>query len=264
MMDAELRVLLTLSRRLPKMRGAGRFANTLRAFYLRKQREEVTTTVEGHRMHLEPAECVDGMLLFAPQLYDFREIAFLRRSLPRGGTFLDLGAHIGFYSLVASRLIGPSGQVLAVEADPFNHARLVDNLRLNGAQNVRALQLGLADRREVLRLGINSTGNRSGNSFLVPEQEIGVEVQCDTLLSVIEQAGFHRVDGAKLDLEGFEHRVLSRFFADAPASLYPRFLILEDNPEFEGIVTESAVELALQAGYSLRQRSGLNCILERS
>src|SRR5262249_31999099 len=117
-LDQELKLLLRVSRALPKIRGAGRIAVAIQKFYQRKKRNPLTVPVLNFLMHLDPHELVEVALLFYPQLYDHREIAILRRELRHGDTFLDLGSNAGFYSLVASSLVGPSGKVVSVEADP--------------------------------------------------------------------------------------------------------------------------------------------------
>src|SRR5437867_1266193 len=95
-MDNELRLLLKLSRCFPRVRGFGRLGGLLSRFYNRKDRPDVLADVLGHQMVLKPRECVDGALLFCPQLYERLEIKCLRRYLKPGGYFLDAGANIGF------------------------------------------------------------------------------------------------------------------------------------------------------------------------
>jgi FkbM family methyltransferase len=261
--DAELACLLAVTRRLPRFRGSGVIGRKLLGLYQRKPRRPVTVDVLGMRMHLDPGEAVDAELLFYPQLYDHREVRFLREHLGPGDCFLDVGANVGFYSLVASRQVGPSGRVLAIEADPFNYEKLASNLRLNGADNVRALCLGVSDERETLRLGINSGGNRGGNSFLSDGPE-GVLVECHPLAALLADQGVERVAGAKLDIEGFEFRVLDRFFSQADPAVHPRFLIVECNPTLAIGPGEDVLALLLERGYRVVESSRLNRILTRS
>src|SRR5258706_10400497 len=154
-MDKELTLLMTLSRALPRVRGAGRIAVAMQKIYQRKKRESLVAPVFDFQMRLNPNELVDSGFLFYPQLYDRRELALLRRELQSGDIFLDVGANIGFYSLVASPFVGPSGRVISIEADPEIFGILKENMALNGYGNIEPLCVGISAHRETLRLGIN-------------------------------------------------------------------------------------------------------------
>src|SRR5262249_9787282 len=123
--------------------------------------------VLGFRVELDPTDFVDCALLLFPQLYDFVELAFVREHLGPGGVFLDVGAHIGLYSAAASRVVGAEGTVLAIEADPGIYQRLGSTLARNRIENVRAINVGVADRDGTLRLGIRPPPLRAGSSFAV-------------------------------------------------------------------------------------------------
>jgi FkbM family methyltransferase len=260
---AELALMLSVTRRLPPIKGAGRVGNVLRRVYNRKPREPIEAEVVGFRMKLDAAETVDGAILFCPQLYDHTEISYLRASLHPGDCFVDVGAHIGLYSLIASGLVGADGRIIAIEADPYNFARLRVNLELNGVTNIDALCRGVSDRREILRLGINTTGNRGGNSFL-KEGRAGTMVDCVPLLETLLHHNSREIGGLKLDIEGFEFRVLKQFFSDADRSLYPRFIITEYFPEWVGRAGGDTLALLVSRGYRLRRRTRFNSILELS
>jgi len=254
-MDNELKLWLAVTRHLPRVRGAGLIADRIANFYLRKPRDTVAIDVLEARMELEPAENIDSGLLFCPQLYDFQEISFMRDNLPADSCFIDVGANIGFYSLIASTVVGGEGRVIAIEADPYNYNKLLINIELSGATNVLALNIGVSDKRETLRLGLNVSGNRGGNSFYRQgEGVVGVDVPCVPLHEILMQQGVQRVGGAKLDIEGFEFRVLSSFFAESDYTLYPKFIIVEQNTtlstQLGGVQIEGdVVELLMTQGY---------------
>lgn len=154
-------------------------------------------------------------------------MGLLRDFLRPGHVFLDAGSNIGFYTLTASQLVGPRGKVLAIEANRTNFTRLNNNLQLNNSANVIAHNVGLSDRTEVLRLGLNLSGNSGGHSFLAAGDG-GEMVTCAPLLDVLREAGIESIDAAKFDIEGFEFKVLDAFFrAKPPQALIPRFIIIE-------------------------------------
>jgi len=230
-MSAELKLLIAVSRCLPTLRGAGRIAEWIRRWYARKPRPVEIFQVNGMRMELDPCQCMDGALLFYPHLYDRMEIGFLRQTLAGGGVFVDAGANIGYYTLVASHL---SDRVYAIciEADPSTFVRLERNIALNGLTNVVAVHAGISNKRERLTLWRNEGGNLSGNSF-DPSYESGngVAVECDTLHQLLVAHGVDRIDVIKLDIEGFERRVLKKFFAES--AIRPEYVIIEENPAYD-------------------------------
>ncbi len=166
MIDSELRSWLFITRKLPRVRGAIRLARFAQRTYLRKPRTRATVPVRDFRMSLEPADWVEGGLLFAPQLWDSAEVAFLVRNLRPGDVFLDIGAHVGFSSLIVSALVGDGGSVVAIEANPVSFEWLDYNIRLNGVRNVTALNLGVSDREGTMHLGDAPNGSRAASSLL--------------------------------------------------------------------------------------------------
>ncbi len=261
-MDNELKLWLHATRRLPRIRGSGRMAGLAQRVYNRKPRQRVRVPVLDFIMELDPSECLDGALLFAPQLYDHREFGLLRGLVKPGDVFLDAGANIGIYSLVASRLVGESGQVLAVEASAENFSFLRSNCELSGVKNVRCVQVGLSDQLERLRMACSFYGNKSGNSFL-KESPVGEWVECLPLQQVLLAEGVQRIDGAKFDIEGFEFKVLRPFFETASSALWPRFLIFEHNLDLVSKSSGDVRQLLAEAGYAVRLIADQNYLAER-
>jgi FkbM family methyltransferase len=261
-LDSELKFLTGLTRRFPRMRGAAFAASLLRRFYLRKRRTSLEVEALGFRMQLNPSEFVDGALLFNPHLYEHREIGFMRKHLRPGDVFLDIGAHIGFYSLIASRIVGEKGAVVAVEADPYNFKRLTLHLKSNRIQNVIAVNEGVSNKKEVLRLGLNVTGNRAGNSFLSMNED-HIDVPCSSLAMLLRKYGINRVHGAKFDIEGFEFRVLDQFFRDIDDSLRPDFMIVEQHAKLVERAGGNVIELLESEGYRTVRALRTNYLMMR-
>ena len=260
-MDYELKLLLAITRRLPRVRGAGYFANKLINFYRRKPRQKVITRIYDFILELEPNENVDAGLLFYPHLYDWRELEFIQQNLPRGGKFVDAEAYIGWYSLIASKIVGAEGEVIAIEANPYNAERLRRNIELNNIHNIHVFQVGLSDRREKLRLYLNLKGNRGGHTFAnfkgLKHTE-GPMILCLPLLDILKKCKWDYIDGMKMDIEGFEYRVLKAFLSEAPRTLFPRFLIVEVNPLYSSYGSLKIPELLSNFGYTLFRKYKIN------
>ncbi len=263
-MSNELRLLMAISRNLPRIRGSGRAARLIQRIYNRRKRDRVQADVLGFTMDLDPSESVDGILLFAPALYDYREFRILKRLLKPGDVFLDAGANIGIYTMIASRLVNHGGRVISVEAGSMNADCLRTNCKLNKIENVTILQAGLSDKIEELELACSDYGNRSGNSFL-KSSSITERVPCMPLLDMLLSANVNRIDGAKFDIEGFEFRVLDTFFkASPPAHLLPRFFVFEHNQALAERSGGDVRSLLAENGYEVSFITDQNYLAVRS
>lgn len=261
-MNGELRILRALARCLPPVTGAGIVGNVIRDFYARGQRQRVVVDVLGVQMDLEPSENVDGSLLFAAHLYDRRELAVLLPLLAPGDIFVDVGSHIGLYALLAAARVVPGGRVVAIEADPRNHERLLDNIRRNPALPIETVNVAASDTEGTALLAQNTTGNRGGNSLVVGGDE-AIEVPCRPLAAILAERRIEQVAGMKLDIEGMEFRVLRRYFEDVPAPGRPRIIVYEHQPQWIDKAGGDASALLRQAGYREILATRINRVVVR-
>jgi FkbM family methyltransferase len=242
--------LIRISRSLKSIPVPRPIARWVRKRLLAGAPQECVADVLGFKMRLHPHDQIDGSLLTVPRFYDATEIAFLLGRLHPGDVFVDLGSHIGFYTLNMARAVGPAGKVIAVEATPETFKRLQENVAMNALSHVRCLNVGVSDKEETLRLAYRGSDNTGGNSFMFDDTERGVEMPCLPLLEILRREGVTSVTAAKLDIEGFEFRVLDRFFADADKSLYPGAIVIELN--YEVFPEESGKTLALLEAHGYR------------
>ncbi len=135
------------------------------------------------------------------------------RHLRRGGCFYDVGAHIGYYSLLATRLVGKKGRVVAFEPDPSNVAVLHENLSRNALSEVEVISCAVWDQPGKVafqRSGTEHPGESSRRGTVVPlSKELSssrIEVEAVTL-DVFAQ---HHPPPTliKIDVEGAEIEVL--------------------------------------------------------
>jgi FkbM family methyltransferase len=184
--------------------------------------------VLGFKMRLDPKECVDTNLWFTPHLYDRAEINSLLPEFPFQGVLLDVGANIGFWSLRFASTF-PQASIYAIEANPSTFQVLCENIQINKFHNITPLHVGVSDSFGELPLYCNDNGNRGGDSFALGKTEgnRSVMVPVKPLIAILADAGLTRIDVMKIDIEGFEERVLPIFFSEAPHSLWPRFICAE-------------------------------------
>ncbi len=164
--------------------------------------------------------------LFNPD-YNLEELDFLRAHTPVGGVFVDVGANVGTYAMVLARHVGAGGSVIAIEPHPVTHARLAFNRAASGFAQVKlvAAAAGPADGE----LMIETDGDNLGASHIVSDKPAShaIRVPSLRLQHILGDAGVDHVDALKIDVEGFEDRVLTGFFRDAPQLLWPRAVVIE-------------------------------------
>lgn len=215
----------------------------------------------GARMRLHPyTNICDKKVLFAPQFFDPEELGILRSRIHDGFTFVDIGANIGAYSLFVAAEAGPSARVLALEPQPAVFDRLVYNIRQNPFGTIKAIACAVADKSGELTLFLDT--RNSGESSVKIVGSGGsqtIRVPATTLLQLVRQEGFARIDAIKLDVEGAEDIILEPFFRDAPLALYPDLIILERGA---GQWEVDLPALLRSRGYRLRLETRLNFVFE--
>lgn len=147
--------------------------------------------------------------------------------LELGMTFVDVGANIGYYALLAGRICGPDGSVIAFEPDDAARAVLASNVAANSLDNVEICALAVSDRSE--RGRFFPADYEGGSLVQLGAGGAGVEVETTTLDDFFSRRGWPRVDVVKLDIEGAEMLALSGM-----AELCERnpgvMLVMESNP----------------------------------
>lgn len=133
-----------------------------------------------------------------------------KRVVKAGDTVLDLGANLGYYTLLAARLVGATGRVVAVEPEPRNYRYLVENIRLNDYAQVEPHQMAVSDvsGSTILYLDEHDSGGHSLRESAGSAAGVAsTAVRCVALDEFLPVGT--RVDVVKMDVEGYEPRVLT-------------------------------------------------------
>jgi|SRR5208282_5786147 FkbM family methyltransferase len=140
--------------------------------------------------------------------YELELVTLLRQVLDVGMTFVDVGAQIGYFSIIAAALVGERGMVHSFEPDPDNFSRLAANARTYPW--VTAHNSAVGDRIGEIAFYRSPIKSESGWGALFNEdgQRERVSAQICTLDSWASAAGIERIDLLKMDVEGAEYRVL--------------------------------------------------------
>jgi FkbM family methyltransferase len=218
--------------------------------------------VLGVRMRLYPYNNIcEKRVLFTPQLFDPAELEILSSRIRDGFTFVDVGANIGVYSLYVAAIAGPTARILAIEPQPDIFDRLTYNIGLNPFGTIKAIACALADKAGELTLFVDPRNRGESSVKIVGSgQAPAVKVPAITLLELLGQENFRVVDAIKLDVEGAEDLILDPFFRDAPESLFPSLLIIEDGRSQWQTDLPALLE---KRGYRLLKQTRLNLVYER-
>ena len=145
-----------------------------------------------------------------------REEEILGQFSPKeGDVVVDVGAHIGRYALISSKRVGPSGKVVAIEANPDNFNMLNRNVKLNQLTNMLTLNYAVFSEETKIKLYVTSDklDPTIYNTILLNRaiyKEKFVEVDANTLDNLLRQNGVKAedVNWVKIDVEGAELEVL--------------------------------------------------------
>jgi FkbM family methyltransferase len=169
--------------------------------------------VEGLTVVIHPGQQA-SRAVYISGLYEPNTAFTIKRLLPRGGAFVDVGANVGFFSVLASRWAGPAGRVYSFEPSPRERTHLEQHVRINDLRNVTVVPAAVGDRSGdiVLRLAPEEYGglNTTGIDFAYPGVPLSSEVvvPLTTLDAWAIEAGIDRIDVIKIDVEGGEVAVL--------------------------------------------------------
>jgi len=171
----------------------------------------VPVTMRGNRVWLDLSDRTLARHLFIHRDYEPFEIFLLERVARKGMTALDIGACIGFHTLVISRCVGESGRVIAFEPAPGNYAVLMRNIRANGFANVSPLNAAVMDYRGSIDLYLSKmnfgdhrvydAGDEVRFEDGIPRERVKVPaVRVDDVLEELRLTA----DVIKIDVQGAE------------------------------------------------------------
>jgi len=162
---------------------------------------QTEVTVHGFRLNLDP---VDSLELSIFQSYEPFETQLLTNEIQPGETIIDVGANIGYYTLLFSKLTGETGRVFALEPDPRNYQILRGNIDQNGRTNVVAFNKAASDTFGESSLYLSPDNYGDHQAYASDEKRQRIVIQTARIDDLISGA----VDLVKLDVQGFEFTAL--------------------------------------------------------
>jgi FkbM family methyltransferase len=169
--------------------------------------------------------------IFLYGIFEISETRLFQALLRPGMTLVDVGANMGYYSLLGARLVGTEGRVFSFEPNSVVREQLSRNVAMNGFTNISIRPEAMAGTSGELRFYISDVPENSGISSLVPGSGLGSEGKVVPAVSLDDFSrglGTRKIDLLKMDIEGAELQVIQGGRGllarkDAPALLFESF-----------------------------------------
>jgi FkbM family methyltransferase len=194
------------------------------------KKNRVATTFFGSTMDCRIDDNVDRRIYF----FGFWEpnlTHFMKRIIKEGDSVVDVGANIGYYTLLMSQLAGKDGSVVAIEASPATFEKLTKNIERNSCANVISRQVAVSDHKGEIQLFYSEHGDKDTGKISTVQQLgaiVVASVPCGTLISIL--TGAVRLDCVsfiKIDIEGAEAPLLSEIIENKDR-FAPRLVVVSE------------------------------------
>lgn len=210
-----------------------------------------TGIFHGVRFEFDPQSWVARSIYYLGE-WEHWDTLRLIQTIEPGWAVVDVGANLGYYTLLAALLTGPEGRVYAFEPAPSTFKTLLRNIELNAAPNVEVYEAALSDTHGVVSLieGAQDDFNRIGPAGEGARRE----APCWTLDQFVEANRIQRVDLVKVDIEGAEHKFL--LGARKTIQRFRPIIVIELNPATLSLYGSTVQDVVRELeGYKLYRAS---------
>ncbi len=164
--------------------------------------------------------------------YNNEDIDFLINGAKNNANFVDIGSNIGLYSQPLA-LAAPKGQTISIDANPLMKLRLDFNKASSKISNINMINIAVSDKK-----GSGSLKIRKDDIAIVAlDESIDGDIKYSTLIEVLGNNKIDKIYGLKIDIEGHEDKALVPFLLNAPKTLLPNKIVIEQptrNQDYPG------------------------------
>lgn len=173
-------------------------------------RKVILVTFHGHKMYVNTRDIGVTPALVVERFFEKYETELFEKLVVPGMNIIDIGANIGYYTLLASRLLKNKGKVYAFEPVPMNYRLLAKNITINEYKNTTPYCKAFSNKCEKIKLFLDKTnlGNPSFCEKNVTQNNGSIEVETITLDSFVGGIEDKRIDIIKIDTQGAEGLIM--------------------------------------------------------
>lgn len=174
----------------------------------------VLTNVQGNRMYVNTQEWDTVLPLLIHGLLDKYETELFKKMITEGMVVVDIGANIGYYTLIAAKLVGESGIVYAFEPEPNNYELLCKNIEVNGYTNVVPVRKAVSNKQGKAKLWVRKSGSSDPSDPSLSKDNLlegasFVEVETISLDEFFANTKNSKVDVMQIDAQGAEGLIVN-------------------------------------------------------
>lgn len=200
---------------------------------------------------------IESKILFSSKVREKVELKYMKSYLKNGGIFVDIGANIGYYSLMAAKF--GAKKVVAAEPNPTIYSRFLKLIELNNFKKIiHAYKTGIGKNKDTLELTI--CPHDMGSSSVCNSKIVGhkVNIPIAPLSDLMDKENIDKIDVLKIDIEGMEDKALFPYLQNIQKENFPKMIIIEDNQD---IWEKNILEWMLSNGYQIKDKTRGNYIL---
>lgn len=207
-----------------------------RPYFGWRKLELETRTAFGARMLLSLPDSIQTRI-FLTGIWEPPITNIISKSLGKGDIFIDVGANVGYYTLLASKLVGDAGRVYSFEASPAVFGRLQNNISANDMQNVEIFNIAVSNEPGKVTIWAAPNDNIGHSTIISSVAEKDghhreAEVRCDVLGAFVPLPYLLAARFIKIDIEGAERLAIEGIFPHLIYFAEQTEWLVELSPEF--------------------------------
>lgn len=233
----------------------------LNQYMKRNNIESIEHNYYGSKFILYPFDnATDNKMIISSKKYEKEELNLLK-NLKKGddSIFLDIGANMGYYSIMSSNY--GFKKIYAFEPVPKLIYRIQQHIKINDLENlIEVIPYAIGEESKDVSLYEEPTNYGGSSLFQASQRTNEIKVKMTSLNDFILQNSIKNIDALKIDVEGYEDRVLMPFFKNIPVTLLPKLVIIEHSSLNEW--KENVINWMVNNNYSLIHKSRGNSVFK--